>query len=78
MRVARRQSRSGEQCAGAEHEHDVEVERGGHCESAEVQRGLHDGRLPEDSELARSTRPAELRSSGYAPFPESTAFRELQ
>lgn len=41
-------------------------------------RGLHDGRLPEDSELTRSTRPTDLRSSGYAPFPESTAFRELQ
>jgi hypothetical protein len=41
-------------------------------------RGLHDGRLPHDSELARSTRPAELQASGYTLFPESTAFRELQ
>ena len=41
-------------------------------------RGLHDGPPPRDSELTRSTGPAELGSSFAPLYRETTAFSELQ
>jgi hypothetical protein len=41
-------------------------------------RGQHDGCPVQDSELTRSTSPAEPSSGGITPFPESTGFRDLQ